>query len=165
VSRRAAITGALLVLGLAQMVGSLLHLPALRALAAATGASPAPKVFSAVQGLETFSTSFFLDIVDAGGSTRSVPLTADLYARLRGPYNRRNVYGAVLAFGPVLASDPRTAPMFQSVLDRSLCGARPLLRELGLAADPTASVRVRLEPLRPEGMGPMPRLFSAHCAR
>src|SRR5438045_3501769 len=40
----------LLVIGLAQMAGDVFHIVALKAIAAATGASPAPKVFSAVRG-------------------------------------------------------------------------------------------------------------------
>ena len=45
---------ALVILGLTQMVADLTGLPAVRGLAAATLASPAPKVFSAVHGLETY---------------------------------------------------------------------------------------------------------------
>jgi hypothetical protein len=151
----------LLVLGLAQMVGVLVRWPALRALAAATGASPAPRVFTSVDGLETFSTAFFIDVDD--GARTSFPITPALYARLRGPYNRRNVYGALLAFGPVLATSPRTAPMFRSMLQRSLCGDRPLLRELGLNVDRRARVRLRLVPVRPEAVGSLPLVFAADC--
>src|ERR1700733_2160100 len=50
----------LLVIGLLQMTGDLLRVPQLKGLAAATGASPAPKVFSSVQGLETFSSDFYV---------------------------------------------------------------------------------------------------------
>ena len=45
-----AVLGALAVL---QMAADLCGLGALKALASATGASPAPRVFSAVRGLET----------------------------------------------------------------------------------------------------------------
>ena len=88
----------LLSVGLLQMAGDLLHLPALKGIGAATGASPAPKVFSAVRGLETYSTRFFIEWADRPGRSRVQEITPELYARLRGPYNRRNVYGAVLAF-------------------------------------------------------------------
>ena len=104
---------ALLLLGLAQMAGDLGGLPALRAIGAATQASPAPKVFSAVQGLETYSTRFFIEWTDAAGARHSAELTPELYARLRGPYNRRNVFGAALAYGPVLSTNPATRPMFE----------------------------------------------------
>src|SRR5687767_1683438 len=107
--------GFLLVLGLAQMVGDVTHLLPLKAVAAATGASPAPKVFSAVQGLETYSTRFFLDLGD-----KRVELTPELYARIRGPYNRRNVYGAALAYGPVLPPS-----LLEPVMKHALCGDAP----------------------------------------
>lgn len=150
-------------LGSAQMIGNLADVQALRGLAAATGASPAPKVFSAVQGLETYSTAFHLDWRAADGAPRSVQLTSAMYAHLRGPYNRRNVYGAVLAFGPVMSTNPATAPMFQSVLRAGLCGDRPILRELGLDVAAMTTVEVRLEPLRPEALGALPRVFTPDC--
>lgn len=138
---------ALLALGLAQMAGDLARWPALKALAAATGASPAPKVFSAAKGLETYSTRFFLEWNDKAGGLRSVELDAKIYSRLGGPYNRRNVYGAVLAYGPVLVTDPHTRPLFDAVARYALCGQAPLFSELGLAPAPiTGRVRLRLEP-------------------
>lgn len=137
----------LLLLGLLQMAGDLFVVPELRGVGAATAASPAPKVFSTVRGLETFSSRFFLEWIDRDGRQRSMEITPELYSKLRGPYNRRNIYGAVLAYGPVLASDPRTLPMFDSVASYALCGRAPLVRELGV--DPSqivGSVRVRLQP-------------------
>jgi hypothetical protein len=164
VSRRElAAAGALLALGLTQMIAQLAGSTAVRALAAATNASPAPKVFSAVSGLETYSTTFHIDWSEADGSRRSQRLTSEIYARLRGPYNRRNVYGAVLAFGPVMASNPATAPMFNAVLRASLCGDRAVLRELGFQPERMTSLRVRLEPLRPEALGALPRSFEPDC--
>ncbi len=47
--------GFLLVLGLSRMVAHLVGARKIAGLAAATGAAPAPKVFSMVLGLETFS--------------------------------------------------------------------------------------------------------------
>jgi hypothetical protein len=163
--RQVWLAAGLLALGLAQMVGHLAHLPALRGLAAATGASPAPKVFSAVQGLETYSTAFYLDWTDVDGRQSSTRITPEMYRRLSGPYNRRNVYGAVLAFGPVMASNPATAPMFRSVLASTLCGDRAILRELGMDPARMTRVQVRLEPLRPEALGGLPRLFEPECRR
>jgi hypothetical protein len=86
VNRRERIAaGALLALGLTQMVAQLVGSDALRAVAAATNASPAPKVFSAVSGLETYSTTFFIDWTEADGSRHAQQLTSEMYARLRGP--------------------------------------------------------------------------------
>ncbi len=152
----------LLALGLLQMTADVLGLPLLEGLAAATGASPAPKVFSAHRGLETFSTRFALELTGANG-TVVVPITPAEYARLEGPYNRRNPYGAVLAYGPVLVSDPRTRPMFEAVARHALCGDAPLLREVGI--DPSAAaigVALRLEP-RPGTARDLPLRIEVSC--
>jgi hypothetical protein len=132
--------------GFAQMSGDVFHLNALKAVAAATAASPAPKVFSAVKGLETYSSRLFIESASQKANSQSFEITPELYSRLRGPYNRRNVFGAVLAYGPVLASDPHTRPLFDSVSRYALCGHAPLLRELGMPASSVAPlVQVRIE--------------------
>lgn len=141
----------LVLLGTAQMLGDLTGFLPLKAIAAATGASPAPKVFSAVQGLETYSTRFFLDLGD-----RRVEVTPELYSRIRGPYNRRNVFGAALAYGPVLPPELR-----EPVLHYALCGDAPMLRELGLQS--TGNVAVELEPLPGTSLGNMQTRFEADC--
>src|SRR6476660_1631201 len=121
----------LLALGLLQMAGDVLRLPAIKGLAAATAASPAPKVFSAARGLETYSTRFFLEWTDKTGHFQSLEITPEQTRGLRGPYNRRNVYGAVLAYGPIMATDKRTAALYTSVARYAFCGDAPLLTELG----------------------------------
>lgn len=144
---------ALVVLGLAQMTGDLTHILPLKAIAAATGASPAPKVFSAVQGLETYSTRF---VLEAG--TQRVELTPEVYARIRGPYNRRNVYGAALAYAPVLPRELR-----EPVMRYAVCGEAPLLRELGL---PRAQhFAVTLEPLPGTSLGALQTRFPVDCGQ
>jgi len=162
-SRRIAI-GALALLGFAQMAGDISHSPALKAVAAATAASPAPKVFSAVKGLETFSTRFFVEWSDPTGAYHSTEITSERYAHLRGPYNRRNVYGAVLAYGPVLESDPHTLALFNALSSYALCGQAPLLRELGIPPEATReSLRIRLQ-IRPQVVTPgVPLILRPHC--
>jgi hypothetical protein len=130
----------LLVLGLAQMTGDLLHVPWLRGLAAATAASPAPKVFTNHGDREPFSTHFAMILHASDGSTRRIQLTPERYARLAGPYNRRNALGAVLAAGPILRSDASTAAMFDQVSWYALCGEAPVLRELGVNAEEARSL-------------------------
>ena len=155
---------ALLVLGLAQIAADLAGLPRLRGLAAATTASPLPKVFSAVRGLETYSTRFFVEWTDREGVAHSLELTPETYQSLRGPYNRRNVFGAVVAFGPLLSSDARTRPMFERVAAYALCGEAPLLRELGI--DPAtfgSAARVRLEPMPGTDLGDLPSVLAVSC--
>ena len=156
---------ALLALGLLQMTGDLLGCAALRGLAAASGASPAPRVFSAVGGLETYSTRFFLEWIDVDGASQSVALTPELYSRLRGPYNRRNAFGAVVAYGPVLVSNPNTRALYEHVARYAMCGDAPLLRELGL--DPLRVARglqVRLEPIAGSDLGDLPTVLEAPCS-
>jgi hypothetical protein len=156
----------LVALGLFQMTGDLLeryvYAPAgraLKGLGAATTASPAPKVFSSVRGLETYSTRFFIEWTDRAGAAHTLHVTPEIYGRLQGPYNRRNVYGAALAYGPVLPAELR-----EPVMRYALCGDAPLLRELGIDAEQIAGrVRIRYEPLSGTDLGGLPNLLEAPC--
>ena len=155
----------LLVVGLSQMAGDLFGVDALRGLAAATAASPAPKVFSAVGGLETYSTRFFIEWQDRAGVNSSLELTPEVYARLRGPYARRNAYAAVIAYGPILATDPRTKPLLDGVARFALCGRAPLLRELGIDPENLEGVvQIRLEPLSTAGPIGLHMVIHAPCS-
>jgi hypothetical protein len=154
----------LLVIGLLQMTGDLLRVPEVKGLAAATGASPAPKVFSSIKGLETFSSDFYIEWTDRNGVAHSVKLTPEIYSRIQGPYNRRNVFGAALSYAPVLAKDPRTRPMYDAVIRYALCGRAPLLSEIGL--DPTdlsATPVIRLVPRAGTRFGDTPFLITSSC--
>ena len=155
---------ALLALGMLQMTADLLHLWALKGVAAATAASPAPKVFSSVRGLETYSSRFFVEWTDESGVFHSIKIRPETTAGLRGPYNRRNVYGAVLAYGPVLHSDPSVRPMFESISRYALCGDAPLLRELGIpVTEIRGTPRIRVE-TRPGTQGSdLPLEYEPSC--
>ncbi len=150
-SRAAAV--ALCALGLAQIAGDLLGIAPLKGIAAATGASPAPKVFSAVQGLETYSTRFYIE-----GAGRRIVLTPEIYSRMRGPYNRRNVYGAALAYAPVIP-----APLRDPVILRAFCGDPPLMRELGFDWSRAGPFAIELEPLAGVDVGDIPTRFTVSC--
>lgn len=144
---RGAAIGALLVLGLAQMVCDLAGWRAGKALAAASMASPAPRVFSATRGFETFSARFHLEWNGADGRPGRLAFDRAAYARLRGPYNRRNVYGAAFAYGPVLAAEPAGRRLLEQVGRHAFGGDAPLLAELGVPADAVRSgLRLRCEP-------------------
>ena len=156
----------LIAVGLLQMAGDLCERfvstdvgRPLKGVGAATAASPAPKVFSAVRGQETYSTRFFLEWAGADGEAHSLELTPEVYSHLRGPYNRRNVYGAALAYGPVLPAELR-----EPVLTYAVCGEAPLLRELGIdPAEVRGPVRVRFEPLPGTDLRGLPTLLEAPC--
>ncbi|QDG52302.1 hypothetical protein FIV42_16620 [Persicimonas caeni] len=156
---------ALLVLGLAQMVGALLGIGPLKGLAAATVASPAPKVFSAAKGLETYSTEFFLEWRSVDGEEHVMALTPQVYPKLQGPYNRRNIYGAILAFGPVLYTEAPARPMFDAASEFALCGEAPVLRELGIdPATVDGGVSVRYVPRDGLDLGELPTLIEVPCS-
>jgi len=137
----------LVALGCLQMLGDVIGEPAVRAIGLATQASPAPKVFTAQNGFETHSSKFYIDWEDRGNSWHSLELTPHVYRGMRGPYNRRNAYGAALSYAPVLASNPRTRPMIDAVAHHGFCADAPLLSELGIPRDQVAyPLIVRLEP-------------------
>ncbi len=140
----------LIALGCVQMAGDLSGRPDIKAAGAATQASPAPKVFTSQGGFETFSSRFFIEWRDPQ-ERHALELTPQTYRRLKGPYNRRNAYGAALSYAPVLAANERTRPMLDLVMRHALCGDAPLLAELGIDRhDIVYPLLLRLEP-REEG--------------
>lgn len=154
----------ILVIGLFQMTGDLLGIAALKGIGAATGFSPAPKVFTAHKGLETYSTKFYVEFVDVDGNKQSIHLTPDLYYNVKGPYNRRNIFGAALSYGPVMVMDPLTKPIFDSVSQFAVCGDAPLLREIGIDPATVASpITIRFQPAPGADMGEWPRELEVGC--
>lgn len=138
---------ALIVVGTAQMAGDLSGLTAVKAIGAASHASPAPKVFTAQNGLETFSARFYIEWFDPTGELHRVQLTPQSYRALRGPYNRRNPYGATIAYAPQLAANPRLTPLLEQVTQFGFCGRAPLLAELGIPREQVDLLRVVVVPI------------------
>lgn len=103
----------------------------LSALAAVTNVAPAMKVFTAHKGYETYSSTFELNINYSDGTNVIAQLNPGNYSGLKGPYNRRNVYGALIAYGPVLVSNPKTHSMWTTMASRAFCGENSVLSELG----------------------------------
>lgn len=122
----------LLGLGSLQMIGDLLGNSQLRGIGLATHVSPAPKVFTAQEGFETFSSRFYLHWQDTREQHHQLEITPAVYQGIKGPYNRRNVYGAAVSYSPVLSRNPHTKAMFHSVSHYAFCGDAPLLQELGI---------------------------------
>ena len=117
-------------IGCMQMLGYVSGSRVLRGIGAATVIAPLPKVFSDVDGLETFASEFTIRYRDARGTMTETRMTPELYGRLAGPYNRRNVYGAALSYAPRL---PRS--LWEPVFCRGLGPQGRLRSELGLAPD------------------------------
>ena len=145
IARRIAVC-ALARVGALQMSGDLTGSLPLLAIGAATGASPAPRVFCTREGYEAFSAGFELAWIDEEGRAQSAAVGPEVYARMRGPYNRRNVYGAVLAGGPLLERHALGRDLAAAVNTYALRDGAALLRELGLTEGPVEDVRIRYFP-------------------
>ncbi len=118
-----------ILIGLLQTIGYLSGIKAIRGLGMATCSSPLPIVFTEVKGVETFASDFYIRWTDNKGVHRQEPITPAMYSKLKGPYNRRNIFGAAISYGPVLKEE-----VWRAVLDYGLCTG-VLLEEMGLAAD------------------------------
>lgn len=126
---------AVVLVGSTQMTGELIGSRALKGIGAVTVIAPCPKVFCDMNGFEPFAADFAF-IADDGSS---IALTPELYSRMLGPYNRRNVYKAAIAGAPLLPAGIR-----DSVLDYGFGRGGPLRRELGISENAGAiSVVVR----------------------
>lgn len=99
----------ILFIGFWAMLGEIFNMGLLKGLGLAYGFSPYPKVFCDAQGLEPFASKF---VMQAFRNNETVPfweqeITPELYAKLQGPYFRRNVYGAAIAYAPRLSEPVR----------------------------------------------------------
>ena len=130
--------------GVLAMVGDLVGVDPLYGLGLATHASPAPKVFTAREGLEGFSAAYTLHWEQEDGP-RHMALTPEVYAQLEGPYNRRNVYGAALAGGPFLSTHPQLKDLHAAVSSYAFCES-DMLGELGVDAQPVGPIRLEVTP-------------------
>lgn len=119
---------AILCVGCLQFAGYILGNAALRGIGAACGFAPFTKVFSDVDGFETFAADFSLVLQRTAGEATVIEVTPEFYRQLKGPYNRRNVYGAALSYAPRLPD-----AMWQSVFCYGFNG--PLREEFGIDKD------------------------------
>ena len=103
-------------IGLLQIFGYLTKIKAIRDIGIVSASSPLPIVFTEVKGVETFASDFYLEWTNSNGASEKVKITPQIYSKFRGPYNRRNIYGASIAYGPVLPEK-----LWKSVLTFGLC--------------------------------------------
>lgn len=116
-----------------KVIADIAGFTAISAIAAVTNLSPAMKVFTAHKGYETYSSRFELHIEYRDKQTETRQLTPSNYSSLQGPYNRRNVYGALIAYGPVLVRNSHTKPMWETMSSRAFCHEPSVLHELGFS--------------------------------
>lgn len=138
----------LVALGTLQSFADVLAMPRLKAVFAATQVSPAMKVFTAHQGYETHAARFAITWIDADGDSQRLSVDPEVYRNVRGPYNRRNVYGAALAYGPLLRADPKLQPMQESVMHYAFCSPGALRSDLGIPRE-VADLTIHVLPTRP----------------
>ncbi len=145
----------ILAIGLTQMAGYLSGWKILRGIGLASGIAPFPKVFSESDGYEPFAASFRLLGEMPDGSPWSCELTSERYSMLSGPYNRRNVHGAALAFAPRLPAELR-----DSLLSLDLAPGSQLRQELKIP-DQIKNLRVEITPRvgEPHGPSDLPRIM------
>ncbi|MCB0341869.1 MAG: hypothetical protein H6626_12985 [Pseudobdellovibrionaceae bacterium] len=121
----------LIFVGLFQVFGMIPGFSALRGLGLATVASPLPLVFSHFRGNETFNADFYLKLFKDNHEVYGQKITPKLYSQLLGPYNRRNVFGAVFAYGPYL-NQPQERELLNTILKNAFCNNGPLAREFSI---------------------------------
>ena len=124
------------VVGLFQIIGDAIGSKALKGVGACLVMSPFPKVFSDVNGLETFASDFKLIYQLPDGNETTLAITPELYQKLGGPYNRRNVYGAALSYAPRMPQ-----PLWEAVFCFGLKPDGTMRREFGIPAE-AMNVRV-----------------------
>jgi sterol desaturase/sphingolipid hydroxylase (fatty acid hydroxylase superfamily) len=110
----------LLVIGSLSTFGVVYDNNIMKGIGFASSASPNPLVFSAFNGVETFSTKFDLKILLKNNTVVNFELDRQYYGKLSGPYNRKNIYGAMFTHGPFFEGD--FIDMRNKLLKRGICG-------------------------------------------
>lgn len=133
----------IILLGFVSSWGFIVQSPTVKQVGFLSTASPLPLVFSAYQGMETFATTFDLTVVYPDGSFRQEKLTRELYAQLKGPYNRRNIYGVLFSYGPFF-EDPRLLKLRDHGFHYAFCHGGPLAQDFELG-DHVQSVTINIK--------------------
>jgi sterol desaturase/sphingolipid hydroxylase (fatty acid hydroxylase superfamily) len=118
----------LIFIGFSNMIGYTLDIPIFRTIGVISTASPLPLVFSSYNGVETFSTEIVIKL-DFGTKIESMIMDSGAYSKLQGPYNRKNVIGAIFSHGPFFNTD-NLVKLKEQVLDWGFCRGF-LVREFG----------------------------------
>lgn len=132
---------ALVTIGGLRVFAHIARLDQLNGVAFATAASPLQLVFSHFRGFEPFSSRFDLELHLTGGSVHRTQITPELYAKLDGPYNRRNAYGLAIAFAPGLSAEHEQA-LWRDAISHGLCHGGPLAQAFEIPGPVTRMVIV-----------------------
>ena len=135
----------LFIMALFQPFGYLFTFPLIQKIGLFSMISPLPLVFSSYQGVETFSTSFELEIqfendnnITTNITSYTQVLTPESYGQLEGPYNRRNAYGVLFSHGPFFTK-PELIRMRDHALKYGFCENGPFIKEFYLQSSSSSS--------------------------
>ncbi len=95
----------IIAIGLLQTIGYLSRIKIIKQLGQITCSSPLPIVFTEVKGVETFASDFYIEFINYTGEREVIKITPNMYSKLKGPYNRRNIFGAAISYGPILKKE------------------------------------------------------------
>ncbi len=118
------------------MLGEIIQLPKLKALGLASGIAPFTKVFCTAndqatgESYESFNLQFQIHYTSADQLDHTLTLSPTESEKIHGPYNRRNVYGATLAYAPAM-----TAAQRDQFIHYALVHPGQLARELDIPAN------------------------------
>lgn len=127
----------LIAIGFMKIVGHLTGSSAVKGLSTVFCSSPLPIVFTEQHGIESFAADFYLI---ADHDSEPALITPEIYSRIKGPYNRRNVYGAAIAFAPILPEEFR-----DQVYQYGLCKPGPLSNELDIFPKDTKGYQIFIQ--------------------
>ena len=119
----------IVIVGLLQIIGFVVKNKTIRGVGIASTSAPLPLVFTKVKDVETFSNQFFIDYTTKNNQKLSLEITPEVYSKISGAYNRRNVYGAAFSYAPVLDKNLLNAILYYSFCDKNL------ISEMGLPQD------------------------------
>lgn len=108
-----------LLIGHISIFGKLIDNELIQGLGFMTAASPLPLVFSKFRGIEGFASQFRVNYINSG-QAEIMAITPQNYQSLKGPYNRRNAFGAAIAGAPMLTGE-NEKKMVDSVISYSFC--------------------------------------------
>lgn len=129
------LVAALALIGISEPLGSMLHLPSLRALGRITSASNSPLVFNQVEGIEFWANEYSFELRSRDGSVQDLPVTNDVLSRIRGPHTRTAAYVVPIGLGAIYGPN-----LFLAPLRYGLCGRGPLARDLRIDTDLESAV-------------------------
>jgi sterol desaturase/sphingolipid hydroxylase (fatty acid hydroxylase superfamily) len=127
---KAMIISLVFLIGALNMIGVIFDSPTMKGLAMISTASPLPYVFTSYHGVETFATTFDMEVLFKNGSTTHIAMDHKLYSRLEGPYNLKNTWGSVFSHG-IFFTDPKLIQIRDQILDKGFCKGR-FAREFGI---------------------------------